>query len=385
MNSFGYKLGYLVSHPIQYQAPLLRRIAETPNIDLTVLFETLATAERHHDKGFRREFEWDTPLIEGYSHHAVSNPAELQGWLAKSDVLWVHGWDSALRRKALTMAVASGLPTLMRGENTLAAMPDGAGLRGMAKRHYLKRIFRHCVGFLCIGTDNRRYYETHGIGEERLFSMPYAVDNDFFQAQARDASSRRNKFRSELRLKPDRPIILFAGKLQERKHPLTLLKAWRQLDHEKTGRPYLLYVGDGEERAALEAMSQDDDSIRILGFRNQSELPAFYDLANVFILASEREPWGLSVNEAMACGTAVIVSNQCGCAVDLVDKSVGAIIPAGDASTLAKTIAFILSEPELSKSMGKAARKRITNWSFDQDIEGLEGALKAVCPTPRQA
>ena len=68
-------------------------------------------------------------------------------------------------------------------------------------------------------------------------------------------------------------------------------------------------------------MSQDDDSIRILGFRNQSELPAFYDLANVFILASEREPWGLSVNEAMACGTPVAALRK-GAVGELIDEGI---------------------------------------------------------------
>ena len=379
------RLCYLVSHPIQYQAPLLRRIADDPEIELTVLFETLVTAASYHDQGFGRDVAWDVPLTEGYTHQAVSGIDEVRARLAETDVLWAHGWDSHLRRKALALAARMDVPVLMRGENTLAAMPDGAGLRGMAKRHYLKVIFKHCAGFLCIGSQNRRYYEAHGVGEDRLFSMPYAVDNDFFTERGQAASSRREDFRRELNLQPERPVVLFAGKLQRRKHPMALLQAWRSLDAQAAGHPYLLFVGDGEERAALEASIGDDEGVKLLGFRNQTELPAFYDLADVFVLPSEREPWGLGVNEAMACGTAVIASDQCGCAADLVDDSCGAVVPVGDSQALTDALQTLMGDAERLAAMGEAARMRIASCSFNEDIAGLKAAIKAVRPAPGKA
>ena len=105
--------------------------------------------------------------------------------------MWIHGWDSRLKLRALEAARRRGVPVLMRGENTLAAMPDGGGLRGMFKRTYLRWIFYRCAAFLCIGTDNRNYYRAHGIDDARLFSMPYAVDNQFFtqQVETRDGNT----------------------------------------------------------------------------------------------------------------------------------------------------------------------------------------------------
>jgi glycosyltransferase involved in cell wall biosynthesis len=385
MTGSPFRLCYLVSHPIQYQAPLLRRIADDPEIQLTVLFETLETAAGYHDEGFGRDVVWDVPLTEGYPHQLVSGIDDMRSQLAETDVLWVHGWDSRLRRKALALAARIDVPVLMRGENTLAAMPDGAGLRGMAKRHYLKVIFKHCAGFLCIGSQNRRYYEEHGVADDRLFSMPYAVDNDFFIERGQTASVRRKDFRRELNLQPDRPVVLFAGKLQQRKHPMALLQAWRNLDAQSAGHPYLLFVGDGEERAALEASIGDDEGVRVLGFRNQTELPAFYDLADIFVLPSEREPWGLSVNEAMACGTAIIASDQCGCAADLVDDSCGAVVAAGDSQALAEALQTLLGDAERLATMGEAARKRIASCSYNEDVTGLKAAIKAVCPAPGKA
>ena len=380
-----FRLCYLVSHPIQYQAPLLRRIAEIPDIELTVAFETLVTASAYHDDGFGCVVEWDLPLTEGYPYQIASGKKDIENLLKTSDVLWVHGWDSMLRRKTLSMASKACIPTLMRGENTLAAMPEGHGLPRFLKRHYLQRIFHNCSGFLCIGTDNRRYYESYGIDMTRLFSMPYTVDNEYFSTQAKAAASRRRDFRQKLGLQPNRPIILFAGKLQQRKHPLNLFKAWKQLDHDKTRQPYLIYVGDGAERATLETLSAPEKSIKILGFRNQSELPAFYDLADVFVLPSEREPWGLSINEAMACNTAVIASDHCGCSIDLLDESCGIIVPVGDVEALTSALSNILAKPGRAVLMGEAARDKVSQWSFDQSIEGLTTAIKAVCLAPRRA
>jgi glycosyltransferase involved in cell wall biosynthesis len=377
-----YRLCYLVSHPIQYQAPLLRRIAADADIELTVLFETLATASAYLDEGFGREVQWDVPLTEGYAHRQAMGEADLRRQLAESDALWLHGWDSALKRRALALAAAAGVPVLMRGENTLSAMPDGAGLRGMVKRHYLIKIFRDCGGFLCIGSENRAYYARFGIDVERLHDMPYAIDNGFFAARAAEAAERRDEFRAELGLEAGRPVVLFAGKLQRRKHPLTLLEAWRGMAGD---RPYLLFVGDGEEMAALRCGAEGEDGVRLLGFRNQTELPAFYDLADAFVLASEREPWGLAINEAMASGTAIISSDQCGATADLVDDEIGAVVPAGDVRALGDAMTAVLSDREALAAMGRAARERIANWDFEADVAGLKSALRAHVPSRGRA
>jgi len=370
------RLLYLVSHPIQYQAPLLRLIAADPDIELRVLFENLESVGTFNDAGFGHDVTWDVPLTDGYTHAELKSSADLGKYLTETDVLWVHGWDSTLKRAALKTASKAGLPVLMRGENTNVAMPDGGLVRGLIKRSYLKSIFSHCAGFLCIGADNRQYYLDHGVETERLFSMPYTVDNDFFQNYAREAHDNQQWFRQNLGLEADRPVILFAGKLQSRKHPATLLVAFRGLDMERARHPYLLYVGDGEQRTALEEQSRDmGDRVRILGFKNQTELPAFYDLADVFVLASEREPWGLAVNEAMSANTAVVVSDECGCAIDLVDESNGRIVKSGDVAALRSALADILSNSNGLEEMGRQAAARVASWGLSESHQGLRQAL----------
>lgn len=359
------RLLYLVSHPIQYQAPLLRRIAGEPGISLRVVFER-DTSEGYFDSGFGVAVRWDVPLRQGYDS-VLATETSLHHEIAAADVIWLHGWQGWRKHQALLMARIFGKPVLMRGENTEVAMPDGVGLRGLAKRTYLRWLFALVTGFLAIGNDNRRYYLRRGVPAERIFMMPYAVDNDVFLRRSTEVDT--VAMRRRLNLPPSGPIILYAGKLIRRKHPHTLLRAWKEAAWKEC-RPTLLFVGDGEMADQLKA--QAEDGVVFAGFRNQAELPDFYALADIFILASEAEPWGLAVNEAMACKTAVIVGQDIGCAADLVDETCGATVRAGDAAALAAAMVELLPR---AKEAGLAAARRIESWNFEADVAGLRQAL----------
>ena len=363
------RLLYLVSHPIQYQAPLLRLIAAEAGIALRVVFER-DTEGGYFDPGFGRRVCWDLPLRQGYDS-ALATETDLSAEIASADVIWLHGWQGARMRKAL--ARHHGKPVLMRGENTLYAMPDGRGLRGWLKRRWLNWVFARVTTFLAIGSDNAAYYRAHGVDPARIVLMPYAVDNAAFAStRAEEVAALRDEFG----LEAGRPVVLYAGKLMRRKHPDTLLRAWRMAPWN--GRPpVLLYVGDGEMRAGLEVAADED--VIFAGFRNQGQLPALYALADVFVLASEREPWGLAVNEAMAAGTAVIVGDQVGAAADLVTEECGRVVPAGDAPTLALALVDVLGR---AVTAGQAAQTRVAGWNFDADLAGLKHAINMLRNAP---
>jgi glycosyltransferase involved in cell wall biosynthesis len=211
-----------------------------------------------------------------------------------------------------------------------------------------------------------------------VFRMPYAVDNDFFGRRATEAVAGREALRTELALEPGRPVILFASKLQERKRCADLLAAHKLL---RQSRPYLLIVGDGEERQRLEQQAGGDPDVHFLGFRNQTELPRYFDLCDVFVLPSRHEPWGLVVNEAMNAGRAVVVSDDVGCQQDLVrEGETGAVFPVGDVVALAAALERVLAAPETAARMGAAARAHIDRFSFEQDVAGLRQALACCVP-----
>jgi glycosyltransferase involved in cell wall biosynthesis len=253
------------------------------------------------------------------------------------------------------------------------------------KSLFFTGLTRLVDGVLTVGTLNADYWR-HYFGDDiPQFLMPYAVDNLYFSERALEAQSRRADLQAELGLDPRRQVILFASKLQSRKNCNHLIEAYARLSRASgiEPEPYLVIVGDGEERAALErqASATGFDSIRFCGFRNQSELPRFFDLATVFVLPARHEPWGLIVNEAMNAARPVIVSDDVGCATDLIDDGVdGCIYPVGDVGALENALRRVLDTPGVAETMGQRAFKRIQSWSFAEDIQGLRRALASVVP-----
>jgi glycosyltransferase involved in cell wall biosynthesis len=393
------RLAYLVTHPIQYQAPLLRRLAREPGLDLTVFFCSDFTTKKFLDPSFGRVIDWDVPLLEGYRHEfllALGGRERVSFWrpfnygLGRSlkegrfEVLWIHGYNRWFHWLAMWSAKRLGLKVLIRDEATLSSARRNIGKR-LLKTGFFAVLKRLADGFLAIGSLNREYYRHYGIPEEKIFWMPYAVDNSFFQTEARKAGARREEWRRELGLAPGRPVILFLSKLEPRKRPADLLAAYIHLTRkgEMAGPPYLLFVGDGEQRQPLEELAREMqlEAVRFLGFKNQTELPAYYDLCDVLVLPSMHEPWGLVVNEAMNAGKAVIVSDQVGCGPDLVRNGEnGYTFPRGDIPALTTALRKVLADPETCRRMGARSRAIISPWGFSEDLAGLRQALQAVMP-----
>jgi glycosyltransferase involved in cell wall biosynthesis len=392
-----YRLAYLATHPIQYQAPLLRRLSAHPQIDLTAFFMSDLSVGRFHATGFDIPLTWDVPLLDGYRHvflPALGRNDQLSFWRpwvyglrgclkgGRFDALWLHGYAHHVSLCAIALAKSLGIKVLVRGEAHLLTGTD-FGLWGRAWQRIVPKMFSLADGFLAIGTLNRQYYAERGVASNRIFMMPYAVDNEFFSRHAKEAHSRRDRFRSELGLGAERPVILYASKLQSHKRPHDLLEAYIRMspDGVREPSPYLLFVGDGKERASLEARARSLGwaSVRFLGFRNQTELPAFYDLCDVFVLPSAHEPWGLVVNEVMNAGKAVVVSDRVGAGPDLVtDGENGFVVPAGDVHALADRLTQIISRPQLALAMGEASLRKVANWDFGADERGLTRALGSV-------
>ncbi len=387
------RLAYFVSHPIQYQAPLLRLIAAEPDIELKVFFYSDFSVKAYQDLGFGQTIEWDIPLTEGYDYKFLDcwgskrRYSWLQQPIAKDilnqlkigefDAILVHGWSWLCSLQAILVAEKLGIPVLVRGDSNILREPTQP-VKKLIKKAFLGWLFKKITGFLYVGNLNYQFYRSYGISEKRLFPMPYAVDNDYFQKQIMLARRNREELRQSLNLESGRPIILYAGKLQLKiKRLQDLIAAYRLLSSDglQEPKPYLLFVGDGEGRQALESEARETgwQSIRFLGFRNQSELPTFYDLCDVFVLPSAFEAWGLVVNEVMNAGKAIVVSDQVGCAPDLILESQnGRTFPVGDIVALADAIRWAIAH---SASAGEISLKHIQGWSFREDLQGLQQTL----------
>jgi len=402
------RLAYLVTHPIQYQAPLLRLVAAQPDLEFTAFFGSDFSARAFTAGEFGREIAWDTPLLEGYRYNVLPQfmappPGQqppLDFWrplnhglahrlaAGKFDALWIHGYAHWLHWWAMAVAKRRGIKVMLRDEATSISASRSPAKRA-AKRLFFGGLNRMVDAFLAIGTLNRRYYAENGVAPSRLFDMPYAVDNAHFRDGAARAAATRDVYRRELGLEPGRPVLLFAAKLIERKRPALLLAAFGRICNDPASRrPYLLFAGDGPLRPALEAQARSvaPGAVHFLGFQKQSDLPRCYDLCDAFVLPSVQEAWGLVVNEVMCAGRAVVASDRVGAAPDLVwPGENGAIFRTDDVEDLARVLRTTLADPQRLAAMGRRSLEIIERWSFAEDIAGLRHALSSICPAWKAA
>jgi len=388
-----FRLVVVETHPIQYKAPLFRLLAAHPQIDLTVLYAMLPDAGQQ-GAGYGVSFEWDVPLLEGYSYEVLENCAKLPAVnrfggcdtpgirerLRKlnPDAVLVNGWVAKTCLQALSACRKLGIPCLVRGEANL--------LRDRAWwKHVLHRLLlRKYDGYLAIGSANRDFYRFHHCPEDRIFFAPYAVDNDFFAEQAAERVSTRDQLREGFGLPPDTVVFLFAGKLIPKKNPLDFLKALARLPEEVRGRVKGLVAGDGPLRGECERFVLAHNlPVIFTGFLNQSRLPDAYAVADVLVLPSDAgETWGLVVNEAMASGRSAVVSRSVGCVPDLIrEGQTGHSFPLHDTLALSGLLAGYVLDPALARQQGETAREQVQTYSYATIVQGILAALQTVLPS----
>jgi glycosyltransferase involved in cell wall biosynthesis len=390
-----YRLAVLQSHPIQYFAPLFRRLAQEPKIDLTVYYCSRMGLEEYADVGFGQRLSWDTPLLEGY--HAVFLPnlrrtKQAGGFLSlinvafvrelkknQYDALWVHGHRYATYLLGILAANLFRISVLMRCETHLLLSRSTVkrALRGPMMRLFYTQLCDRC---LPIGTRNREFYLAHGVRSEHLFDVPYTVDNTYFTQSTAKYAEQRDAIRIELGLPTDRPIILFASKFSQRKRPMDLLQAYEQLRHKEIDAA-LVMIGSGELEAALReyAATRPVPDVHFMGFRNQSELPRFYAISDIFVLPSEDEPWGLVINEAMCGGLPIVASEEIGAVSDLVrPETNGLTFKSGDVSQLTAHLQRLVTDEALRRRMGIQSLALIREWNLDRCTQGVLAALDSL-------
>jgi glycosyltransferase involved in cell wall biosynthesis len=282
------RLTYVLTHPVQYFAPWFRHIAaHVPDIDLTVVYVTMPSAEQR-GVGFGQAVAWGTPLLEGYRWRSVRRAKPADSVASRSfwslattqvgaavaatqpDVVVVPGWHSAAYLRALIVCRARGIPVLYRGDTHLGTVP--AGLRRLGWRAKNRAILRLFDAYLAVGSRAREFLYASGADASRVFESPHCVDNDFFASEAAPflEPARRLEARSAFGLAPDTFALLFVGKLEAIKRPLDLVRAVARLGRGAA----ILLVGAGEleDTCRREAEKTGVRLIRT-GFLDQAALP----------------------------------------------------------------------------------------------------------------
>ncbi len=381
-----YRVGFLTSHPIQYQIPVFRHLAADPALDFTVFFCQIPDA-RMQGAEFNVPFTWDLPLFGGYRHRVLKNVSphpgvmdyrgcdtpEIAAILAaeRFDAFIINGWVVKSCLQGLRACRRQRIPCLVRGEaNDLRPRP-------WWKRWLQRQLVRQYAGCLAIGRANAEFYRRRGVPERRLFSAPYCVENERFAAA--DDPQRRMAARRRWNIAEEAVCFLSSGKLIDKKHPRELIAAYRACDARTP--VHLLIVGDGPLRAACATLAADASfPITFAGFLNQGEILDAYAAADCLVLPSDAgETWGLVVNEAMAAGRPAIVSDLVGCAADLVTPhETGLVFSFGDWAQLSRQLAEAAGDRDRLRRWGITAKNRVQRYSPLVAARGISHAVQTL-------
>ncbi|MCA0446051.1 MAG: glycosyltransferase family 4 protein [Bacteroidetes bacterium] len=379
------KIVFILSHPIQYFSPMMAGLASVWGDRFEVWYCSDVGLKSHHDSGFGVKYQWDIPLLDGYKSRffknfsprpsvsgfsGLFNPGLILHLIkTRPEILIIHGWGYPTHLLAIFAAWFTGTKIWLRAETPLNQEEMKTGFLQKFKKILLKvTVFNRVSRFLFIGSRNKAFFKNFGATEDQLIFTPYAVDNNRFHCGT-DAEKR--DWKKENQISSDLPIILFCGKLISKKRPDLLLQASLIL---KSIPHVILFAGDGEMKASLEDFAMKNRlNVRFSGFKNQTELPSIYAGSDIFVLPSTHgETWGLVVNEAMAAGLPVIVSDTTGCSADLVEEGKnGFTFPDGNAEKLAEVLERLLTNSNIRASFSSESIKKIQAYSIPVIVANL--------------
>ena len=343
-----------------------------------------------HDPGFGKTIEWDIPLLEGYdscfvkntatkpgSHHfrGIVNPgliAAIESYGA--DAVLVYGWAFTSHLKVMRHFYKK-IPVLFRGDSI--SLIGGNLLKNKIRQLFLKWVYTYVEEALYVGTHNKNYFLQKGIQETHLHFAPHAIDNDRFLNNHIVQQAAALAWRKELGIMPNALVFLYAGKLDTNKNTRLLLESFLAemgLDSQ------LLIAGNGVLEDSLKMDFEAKPNIHFLPFQNQQKMPVLYRMADVFVLPSLSETWGLSINEAMVCECALLVSKKAGAAIDLVvECKNGLSFDPKNQAELREKLSFMMQHKDLVKKWGTYSGGLIPDWNYTKTclvIEKLVNQIK---------
>ena len=384
-------------HPIMYQTPIFKEL-ESHFIDgggvrTQVLFGDDLSLKEMHFKEINSKYKPDVPfLMDGYSYEFLKNYAKdaRGGFFSrinfgifkklrkeKYDAILIHGYESLTAWLTMAAAKLTGTKIIWRGEAVLRGIEGGNSIKQVLKRFVLRKFFNSCDAIMFSCTGNKEYLKFYAVGDNKLFSIPCAVNNEFFQKERDKYIHEVNNIKNELGIDKDNLVILFSARFTSRKRPLDLLNALTKIDSSKIT---VLFVGDGPERKYMEEFAKENNiNVIFTGFVNQTEISKYYSVSDLDIVISDYDPSPKAMNEAMNFRLPIIVSSVVGTAYDLVkDGESGFIVKVGDINAMAEKINYLNKNREKLIEMGNKSFEIVQNWSYKEDVDGIIEAFNFV-------
>lgn len=335
-----------------------------------------------------REYTWD-PMPEG-AYRIVRLPVaadpetdlpaaaideqlrRLMRRAGRPEVLVCMGWADRISHRLLLLSRAERIPLLMVSDSRFQDQP-----RRWPQEWIKRLLLRQASAALVAGSQSRAYLQRLGFPPEAIFQPWDVVDNALFGGEG------------EHMPRPNLKHVLCVSRLVQKKNHLTLIEAYRSYQ-QQGGQWGLRLVGSGPMEPAIQ------EALRTLPHPERAWLEPFQQLealrrcylqASAFVLPSSTDQWGLVVNEAMAAGCPVLVSQACGCAVDLVTHgTTGFVFPPHDAKALSALLHHLEQlPPERSQELAAAARSRLASFSLSSFADGLSQAVAFALQHPRSS
>ena len=337
---------------------------------------------------YKAEGNWgiESEMLEGYESKFLRNYSPNPSYLRwpfglmnmgvwneirkeKPDAVIVMAWSNVTWWLAVSACVQFGIPILYMTDANVQPEPSRSLWKRALKRIVLERVlFRLTKGFLCAGTSNRQFYQYYGVADDKLVPFAYSWGYEHLYQMASALRAEKLDLRSQLGIPANKQVILYCGRLSKEKNPRDLLEAFAGL---KSSNVALAFVGDGEQKESLMDYTAQHNlhSVYFFGFQDRHEIPKYHAMADLLVLPSVRETWGIVVNEAMCFGLPVIVSEQVGAGTDLVrHEHNGFRFKEGDVQSLTRYIdQFIKLPSEEKELMSKRSSNIIQNW-IDRDL-----------------
>jgi glycosyltransferase involved in cell wall biosynthesis len=329
------------------------RVSETAAFDRTTLFPETRTEEV------------SVAQLESALHDALTSLAP--------DVVAVHGWALPSALIATQWTLRTDTPSVLMSESN-AHDYERSWWREAIKQRVVSMHQSGLVG----GTTHVAYLQSLGMPDDNIFRGYDVVDNAHFADGAEAARRNAEHVRNRLDLPSD--YFLASTRFLGRKNLGTLLGAYDRYRKQSSDSWDLVLLGDGPLRTEVEAERDRlglQEYVHLPGFKQYDDLPAYYGLAGAFVHPSTIEQWGLVVNEAMAAGLPVIVSERCGCAPDLVEDGVnGYTFDPQESDALARRMVRVADSATDRSRMGRASRSIIRDWAPSAFADGLRKATE---------
>ncbi len=360
-----------------YRIPVFNALAAREEIDLHVIFLSETDASLRQWPVYRDEIRFSYEVLPAWRRRLGHYNLLLNRGVAaaldrlRPQAILCGGYNYLASWQAARWANRKNIPLLLWSEST----SNDLRRRWHVVEHLKTRFVRRCSAFVVAGASSREYLTRLGAPEQAIFVAPDAVDNAFYAAQARRARAKAD----EVRLRMNLPLryLLFVGRLVREKGIFELLDAYSRLGDGERSRLGLVIAGDGALRSALEqrACAIRPGSVRFTGFTQREQLAELYALAEALVFPTHTDPWGLVVNEAMACGSPIIASEVAGCVADLVrDEDNGFVVPPRDGTRLLSAMRKVLSSPKRAAEMGVRSAARIQAFTPEACAEGIVSA-----------